>query len=352
MRKIPWWGAYPLSAGVAGMSAFAGTLAPWIQAVGFSAGAVLFFIGIAATVGHFGWNLAFSPKLSERHEAILLALPPPLARVQELSMVYGPRDRDGIREATLEAERLVAEIPYDDATSQTVRDFLHFCELVVHDSEMRWDDRENRDIVHRMSIGLFRYLHEGKPVDRRKIDVPDWLREATDKGKKRPPPSAPPPQPEPLPITENKAASAISFDQAFKERSEDRIPFVRIRDLAPAYGLGLAQHDADASDVAYRVEGALRQAAVDGDVKVWGRRYRDVPNMEPIVPIPSLHFEDYSFAHGILNCPTDNKEARTNTIQMATWGQKGKTGATYYDLYLSLGDTENVLSKVSRRVAS
>jgi hypothetical protein len=33
---------------------------------------------------------------------------------------------------------------------------------------------------------------------------------------------------------------------------------------------------------------------------------------------------------------------------MATWGQKGKNGATYYDLQLSFKDTEAVLAKVAK----
>jgi hypothetical protein len=105
----------------------------------------------------------------------------PLARAQELAMAYGPRNYAAFAQAKTEVEALNAQIPYDHGTHQAVKDLLHACEMLVHDAKEHWDERENRDIVHHISIGLFRFLHEGKPVDRGKIELPDWMREGESK---------------------------------------------------------------------------------------------------------------------------------------------------------------------------
>jgi hypothetical protein len=137
-----------------------------------------------------------------------------------------------------------------------------------------------------------------------------------------------------------------TFGQAFNENVADQMPFVRLRELAPMYGLSLDPHDPASGNVAYKIEGALRQAAVDGELKVWGRRYRDVPDNDPLVPVPAAHFEEYGFAHGNLHYATANSLTRTNTVKMATWGVEGKDGVTYRDLRLSQSGAEAVLRKV------
>jgi hypothetical protein len=340
MPKIPWWSGFPLSAGVGGMSAFAGTLPPWIQAVGFTASAALFIGGVLATAGHFGWRLAFQSKFPERHRQVLQALAEPLAIVQEQALTYAPRDHEKMDGSKRRAEALVSEIPYDAVTTDAVRTFIQACYISIVRHDTADEFRKSREDVAQMAPYLFQCLHAGRGIDRRKIKLPDWRQNgskaALEQRREAQPQAAaaPPPQ--------------QTLDEAWKERTEDRIPFVRIRDLAPGYGLGLALHDPDAANVAYRIEGALRQAAVDGELQVWGRRYRSPPNNEPLVPIPSMHFEEYGFAHGNLHYAQDNKDAHTNTLQMATWGQKGKNGATYYDLQLSFKDTEAVLAKVAK----
>lgn len=130
------------------------------------------------------------------------------------------------------------------------------------------------------------------------------------------------------------------FSEAWNEDAKDRIPFVRIRDLAPGYGIKLAHPDPGASNVAYALEGELVQAAVDERLKVWGRKYRKVPSNQPLVPIPASHFEDFEFGHGCLHYECENKHSHT--------GKMGKRvedfpDEAYFDLHLSFKDTCAVL---------
>jgi hypothetical protein len=57
--RLPWRSSFPVSAGVAGMSAFVGNVLPaWAQILGFAASAALFGFGIVAALWHFrpkGW---------------------------------------------------------------------------------------------------------------------------------------------------------------------------------------------------------------------------------------------------------------------------------------------------------
>lgn len=142
--------------------------------------------------------------------------------------------------------------------------------------------------------------------------------------------------------------SKDEFGEAWTERATDQIPFVRLRDLAPSYGLSLDPHDPNSGNVAYRIEGALRQAAVDGDLQVRGRRYLGPAKFnEPLVAIPPAHFEEYGFAHGYLNYEEANDSAHTGTLRMATEGnRRGIEGVTYYDLHLPLEGAKAVLRKV------
>lgn len=109
-------------------------------------------------------------EITPRHKEILQGLATPLARVYELSMAYGTRDLAGIANAKGEAQGLIAEIPYDEGTSEAVKDFLNYCDRLIGDWQDHVDERPNRELVHRASIGLFRFLHEGKPVDRSQIN--------------------------------------------------------------------------------------------------------------------------------------------------------------------------------------
>jgi hypothetical protein len=159
----------------------------WVDGFATGVGALLLLTPLIVSL----WRKR-AGNILERHKAILLALAEPLARLQELAMVYGPRDLAGIAAAQAEAEGLVAQIPYDQETSKTVRDFINVCRMLVSDFETHADERENRQIVHRLSISLFRYLHAGRPVKRRKIEMPDWMREGDKTGPKAVLPKPPP----------------------------------------------------------------------------------------------------------------------------------------------------------------
>jgi len=141
-----------------------------------------------------------------------------------------------------------------------------------------------------------------------------------------------------------KASDTMGFDQAVDEIMSDRIPFIGVRDIAKDNCLSLDPHEPESGNLAYDLEGALRQAAVDGRLKVWGRKYRGkIKSNDPLVPIPATHFEEYEFGHGNLHYETANSLTRTNTIQMVARGQEHLEGVTYYDLQLSLGDARAVV---------
>jgi hypothetical protein len=145
---------------------------PWIGQIGLAFSAVLAIMAVVFLL----WDRKQPNPLPDRHREVLQSLAAPLAQLQEQVMAYGPRNHAAIAEAKAQAEALNGQIPYDEDTFRTVRDFIHFCEMLAHDGTMHWDERPGRDIVHRASIGLFRYLHEGRPVDRAKIDLPSWAR--------------------------------------------------------------------------------------------------------------------------------------------------------------------------------
>jgi hypothetical protein len=143
---------------------------------------------------------------------------------------------------------------------------------------------------------------------------------------------------------EAKARRRATFGEAWKERATDRIPFVRLRDLAPNYGLNLDPNDPAASNLAYRIEGELRQAAVNGELKVWGRKYTgQVNDNAPLIAIPASHFEDYSFAHGFLHYEVANDKTHTGSIPKRL---EELVGQVFFDLHISLEGAKAVLRKV------
>lgn len=146
---------------------------------------------------------------------------------------------------------------------------------------------------------------------------------------------------------------ANTFSQAWDDIVSDRVPFIRIRQIAHEFGLVLDPHDPTSSNTAYDIEGVMRQAAVDERLKVWGRKYRGpVQDNDPLVPIPREHFEEYGFRHGSLHYEVLNDQSATGTIGMATWGVKGKKDVTFYDLHLSYADTRKVLDQFSKERSS
>lgn len=139
---------------------------------------------------------------------------------------------------------------------------------------------------------------------------------------------------------------AKTFVQAWDDIESDRVPFVRIRHIAHEFELVLDPHDPTSGNMAYDIEGALRQAAVDGQLKVWGRKYRGpVKDNDPLVAIPQSHFEDYGFAHGNLHYETANSQTHT-TSGIAKKLADHKSGEVFYDVQISYADTRRVLTNI------
>ncbi len=124
-------------------------------------------------------------RFPERHAQILQNLADELAEVQNLSLAkafWNSQTHHAVRQDHIEklsaartrAQNLSEQIPYDPNTMQTVRDFLQAAQIVVHDALQNWDDRESRADLDRLSKGLFRSLHDGRAVNRWRINLPDW----------------------------------------------------------------------------------------------------------------------------------------------------------------------------------
>lgn len=130
------------------------------------------------------------------------------------------------------------------------------------------------------------------------------------------------------------------------------IPFVEIRKIAPDYGLSLESNDSPTANLAYEIEGALRQAAARGILAVEGRQYRGkVKSNDPLIPIPPDHFKDYEFRHGRLHYEVDNESTGTGTLQLLAERREGVENVTFYDLHLSEHGARAVLAKVAEKRA-
>ncbi len=126
------------------------------------------------------------------------------------------------------------------------------------------------------------------------------------------------------------------FDEAFEEIETDRIPFSDLRKLAADYGLNLDHRDPAASNLAYELEGELKEAAANNRLAVWGRPYNGlVRDNDPLVPIPAEHFKKYSFRHGALHHVMRKEQTCTTTMSLITQGKTGLEGETFYDLRVS-----------------
>lgn len=82
------------------------------------------------------------------------------------------------------------------------------------------------------------------------------------------------------------------------EAVRNRIPIVQLRQLAEAGGWNLI--DGRVSNDALAITNGLNQAAVDGTITFWGRKYQyefgeDAAESMPLVPISKKHFLYYSF---------------------------------------------------------
>jgi hypothetical protein len=77
-----------------------------------------------------------------------------------------------------------------------------------------------------------------------------------------------------------------------------RIPIVRLREMASARGWNLDRHT---SNDGFDLTNKLNQAAADGALQFWGRKYQhefgeDAAESVPLVRISQKHFLDYSLS--------------------------------------------------------
>src|SRR5205085_3009242 len=133
-------------------------------------------LGLVATLVFVTKAYLLKPKHPDPHRAVLQSLAAPLATVQEQALTYGQRDFGKMMKAKAEAEELISQIPYDGPTVQTVRDFLQACVIVTDTHNTASEMLEARRDVARIGPALFRYLHDGKSINRQKVDLPDWCR--------------------------------------------------------------------------------------------------------------------------------------------------------------------------------
>ena len=79
--------------------------------------------------------------------------------------------------------------------------------------------------------------------------------------------------------------------------AQNRIPIVRLREMAAAVGWNVDRHT---SNDGFNLTNKLNQAAADGALQFWGRKYEyefgeDAADSVPLVRISQKHFLDYRF---------------------------------------------------------
>lgn len=143
------------------------------------------------------------------------------------------------------------------------------------------------------------------------------------------------------------ATDEDQFREAFDERVSGWMPFVQLRDFAPAWGVPLPRIGVGQNNAHY-LEIALRQAAVRGILRVEGRQHRAVRFGEPLIPIPADHFKEFGFGHGVLNYGGSNEASHTGNVRMMTQSQRGIEDVTFYDLHLSERDARMVVLELAK----
>jgi hypothetical protein len=142
-----------------------------------------------------------------------------------------------------------------------------------------------------------------------------------------------------------QAKEPDDFSKAFKERSSDKIPYVRVREIALAKGVDLPRYG-EHQNRSYDLEGELKDAAANGLLAVWGRPYNGEPrDNDPMLPIPADHFRKYSFRHGCLEMDMENKHSCTTTIAALTKGKEMTEGESYYDLHVAGIQAREIIDK-------
>ena len=245
----------------------------------FAAAALLFVWGFRLNGKHLwqGWR---RPQVPERHAAILQELAAPLAAVQEQATTYGQCDLGKMASAKAEVEDLISQIPYDWDTVTTVRDFLQACSIVTDTHNTADEMRQAREDVARISPTLFHQLHDGKSVDRRKVDLPDWCRREAPAPAKRNTAKQPPHW------TDDKYDEEWAYHANDKPTQRDTplgeaLAFIAYRKWGQEYSQTVV--DMFEKNAANYLND-FHQRAYDGKFKVWGKVnakgvYRQIPSV-------------------------------------------------------------------------
>lgn len=131
---------------------------------------------------------------------------------------------------------------------------------------------------------------------------------------------------------------------------EDRMPYVEIRPLANARGWKLNDDPAECHNTAqchnrgYDLETAMRQAASDGSLKVWGRKCETPIGSNPLLLIPKEHFLDFEFGHGYLH--GGNVKNIWSHTGILGKDRNSFSGRNYCDLHVSKMDITRLLHSV------
>ena len=166
-----------------------GAVEGWPSALIVIAGLVVFAASLGIlTAGHYWWEILKAKRYPEHHKVVLRELAEALAELKASSLTVGAWERmsptphqvehsERHRNLLMRVGQLIDQISYDKETAATCKDFAQLCSFIVYDAIHKDDYRESRQELDRLSEGLFRYLHSGKSVDRRKIELPHWIKE-------------------------------------------------------------------------------------------------------------------------------------------------------------------------------
>jgi hypothetical protein len=125
--------------------------------------------------------------------------------------------------------------------------------------------------------------------------------------------------------------------------ADNRVGYDKLRKMAAEFGIEFPRYG-QFQNTAYGLERALKSAAANGKLKVWGRpNFGPVRDNDPMVPIPPEHFLQHSFRHEALEADVPNKDTRTTTMTMLVRNDPGDDGKTYYDLRFSEREARAVL---------
>lgn len=127
------------------------------------------------------------------------------------------------------------------------------------------------------------------------------------------------------------------------------LPFNAVRDIAAKNGIVFERYGAN-QNLDHNLEGALKDAAANGKLAVWGRPYQGpVRDHDPLIPIPKEHFFAYSFRHGALAQELPNDRTHTARLPLIIKGVEEAERETFYDLHVSERQARAVLRAFARK---